>query len=296
MTTGLKHILAATDFSAPARHAAARAAVIAASHGATLDLVHVASLSPLERFERIVAGIPHDLAHRVVQDARDELDTLAAALRQQHGVTPSAHVATGTVLEELRASALALDTDLIVLGARGTSFMQHLLIGSTAERMVSKSQRPMLVVKQAPHEEYRSVLVPIDLSAASLPALLLARTMAPRADIVLLHAYEVPFEGKLRYAGVDEQTFDYYQGAARLDAGDRLEQLCLAAGFSPGQVRGMVLHGRPLQHILEQEQELECDLIVMGKHGDSALEDLLLGSVTKHVLAQSQCDVLVSCT
>lgn len=296
MNTGLKSILAATDFSAPARHAATRAAVIAASHGAKFDLVHVASLSPLERFERIVAGIPGDLAQRVLQDARDELETLAVALGQHHGVMPSVHVATGTVLEELRASALALGSDLMVLGARGASFMQHLLIGSTAERMVSKSQRPMLVVKQAPHEPYRSVLVPVDLSEASLPALRLARMLAPQADIVLLHAFEVPFEGKLRYAGVDEQTFDYYQGAARLDAGNRLAQLCNAAGFRPGEVRGMVLHGRPLQHILEQEQELECDLIVMGKHGDSVLEDLLLGSVTKHVLAQSQCDVLVSCT
>ncbi|MCC6473053.1 MAG: universal stress protein, partial [Burkholderiales bacterium] len=34
--------------------------------------------------------------------------------------------------------------------------------------------------------------------------------------------------------------------------------------------------------------------IVMGKHGESALEDLMLGSITKEVLARSQCDVLVS--
>jgi universal stress protein E len=32
----------------------------------------------------------------------------------------------------------------------------------------------------------------------------------------------------------------------------------------------------------------------MGKHGESALEDLLIGSVTKRILAESQCDVLIS--
>lgn len=42
-----------------------------------------------------------------------------------------------------------------------------------------------------------------------------------------------------------------------------------------------------------QEQELDCDLIVMGKHGQGMLEELLLGSVTKHVLAESTGDVLV---
>ncbi|MBL0284623.1 MAG: universal stress protein [Zoogloea sp.] len=33
---------------------------------------------------------------------------------------------------------------------------------------------------------------------------------------------------------------------------------------------------------------------MMGKHGESALEDLLIGRVTKRVLAEFQCDVLVS--
>jgi nucleotide-binding universal stress UspA family protein len=33
---------------------------------------------------------------------------------------------------------------------------------------------------------------------------------------------------------------------------------------------------------------------VLGKHGQSATADLLLGSVTKHVLAEGSADVLVS--
>ena len=46
--------------------------------------------------------------------------------------------------------------------------------------------------------------------------------------------------------------------------------------------------------LVEQEQVLDCDLVVIGKHGQSAAEDLLLGSVTKHVLAEGQSDVLVA--
>ena len=48
------------------------------------------------------------------------------------------------------------------------------------------------------------------------------------------------------------------------------------------------------QGVLEQEQAFDCDLIVMGKHGKNLLEELIVGSVTKKVLAESQCDVLVS--
>jgi nucleotide-binding universal stress UspA family protein len=39
--------------------------------------------------------------------------------------------------------------------------------------------------------------------------------------------------------------------------------------------------------IIEQEQEQNCDLIVMGRHGESAPEELLLCSVTKRVLVES---------
>jgi nucleotide-binding universal stress UspA family protein len=45
--------------------------------------------------------------------------------------------------------------------------------------------------------------------------------------------------------------------------------------------------------VLEQEQEDDCDLIVIGKLGKSRLEDYFLGSVTRRVLADSQADVLV---
>ena len=45
--------------------------------------------------------------------------------------------------------------------------------------------------------------------------------------------------------------------------------------------------------ILAKEEELSADLIVIGKHGRSMVEEWLLGSVTRHVLAGSKCDVLV---
>ena len=46
--------------------------------------------------------------------------------------------------------------------------------------------------------------------------------------------------------------------------------------------------------IVQQEQEQDCDLIVVGKHGRNAVEELLLGSTTNMVIAESSCDVLVS--
>jgi nucleotide-binding universal stress UspA family protein len=45
--------------------------------------------------------------------------------------------------------------------------------------------------------------------------------------------------------------------------------------------------------VLDKETEYNADLIVIGKQGRSALEGFFLGSVTRHILSNSKCNVLV---
>ena len=208
-------------------------------------------------------------------------------------MTPELQLAVGGVLGEIVGHAEAIDADLLVMGARGAGFMRELLIGSTTERVLRKSVRPMLVVKQIAHEPYRRVLVPVDFSARALEALEFARRVAPQAEFVLLHAFEVPFEGKLRYAGVEESALSSLRVNARREAGAQMNELVARAGLDENRVRRIVVHGEATTQILEQEQEQDCDLIVIGKRGHGLLGEMLLGSVTKHVLARSTADVLV---
>jgi nucleotide-binding universal stress UspA family protein len=51
--------------------------------------------------------------------------------------------------------------------------------------------------------------------------------------------------------------------------------------------------GKPAS-IRELAGEMRPELIVMGKHGQTKLEELLLGSVTRHVLFETRCDMLVA--
>jgi nucleotide-binding universal stress UspA family protein len=151
----------------------------------------------------------------------------------------------------------------------------------------------VLVVKQLPRDDYRSVLVAVDFSPVSAQAIRIAKAWAPAAHLVLLHAFELPYEGKLAFAGVDEQVIRHYVTTASETRRKRLHDLAAAAGLTPTEYSARVCHGDPSQQIVAMEQEYDCDLIVVGKHGTHIAEELLLGSVTKHVLAQSQCDVLV---
>lgn len=290
----LQRLLVATDLSAPARHAAKRAALVGAETSAALDLLHVANLVPLERLRQLMAATSDEMQARVLETARGKLQELADSLSQRHGVSAHAHVAAGSLLAELARHAEEQAAGLVVCGARGESFLWHAVLGTTAQRILNATKRPVLVVRQAPHEPYRRVLVAVDFSHASLRAIEHARVIAPNAEIVLLHAFEVPFEGRLRYASVDADTIERYRLVVRQEAIQALHALRDEAGLSPAAASSIVLHGDPAARICEQEQERDCDLIVIGKQGQGAIAQLLLGSVTRHVLAGCQSDVLVS--
>ncbi|MHC6226329.1 universal stress protein [Pseudomonas sp. X10] len=288
----LTRILAATDLSVPARHAAERAALLTRQLSASLDLIYVANLAPLERLKQMVAP-EQDLRQQVLATAQAKLQELADTLLQHQGVVANTRAVTGSVLTELSKEILDKATTLLVCGAKGESVMRHLLLGSTAQRLLSRMVCPVLVVKEAPRREYRTLLVPVDFSASSLRSIWTALAIAPQAEIVLLHVYEAPFEGSMRFANVDTDTLNHYRNIIKKDAVEQLTTLRKEAGLPP-ETRLVVVHGDASWRIVEQEQELDCDLIVMGRHGESALEELLVGSVTKHVLNESKCDVLVS--
>lgn len=293
----LKHILVATDLSSPARQAAERAARLARAAGAQLRLVHALSAGLAAQLQQLL-GRGSALESSLIEQTRQELQTMAddiaVEFTLQHPAAVAPALLQGNVVDEITREAEAMQADLVVLGAQGKGFLRRLMLGSTAERLLRKTKQPTLVVKQRPHEPYRRVLVALDFSAWSDPLVELARQVAPRAHLVLLSAYEVPFEGKLRYASVSEAVIRSYREQARQTAEGQLHALAARAGLTPTDWTPCLPHGEASLAIVEHEQEQACDLIVIGKHGRNMVEAWLLGSVTSHVLAESMGDVLVS--
>jgi nucleotide-binding universal stress UspA family protein len=286
-------ILAVTDFSPHARHAADRAARVAQAAGAPLALLHVMPGEPLASLRQWL-GADSAPEARMQEAARDQLAQLAAELRAARHVDAACTVAAGAAVDEIVREAERLDAQLVVLGARGAGFLRRLVLGTTAERLLRRTTRPLLVVRQTPRAPYRRVLVTLDFSPWSAHAIALARQAAPHARLVLFTAWQVPFEEKLHYAGVEAATVAHYRQQARTDATSRLQALAAAQGLKRPDWDAVIVEGEASLRIVEQEQEKDCDLVVLGKHGQSAAEDLLLGSVTKHVLAEGSADVLVS--
>lgn len=295
MTT-TQTILVATDLSAPARHAVERAFVLAADTGSQLHILHAMELDALDSLREMLGDDMAAVKSALNDDAQARLEQLTGDPAIHRGVSALTHVANGNPLSVISAEADKLNPFLLVLGERGESFLRHTLLGSTAARLLRKTARqPVLVVKQASHEAYRSVLIAVDFSPVSLQVIRMARELAPNADLLLVHAFELPYEGKLALAGVDEQVIRQYITNDKEIRQKQLHDLAAGAGLAPLNYTARVVHGDPSQQIIALEQEYDCDLIALGKHGGYITEQLLLGSITKHVLAESQCDVLVMC-
>ena len=137
------------------------------------------------------------------------------------------------------------------------------------------------------------IVVPTDGSPASLAAL---KELLPRLSwfagptvLALVHVHEkIPYARAVAWAGKDvaQRYYDEESDAAIAPGAALLG----ASGLSPEIVRRV---GDPAQEIVLFANEWKADLIAIGRHGHSAFEKLLLGSVAQKVVASARQPVLL---
>ena len=286
---GLKRIVGATDFSDGALQAIKRATLLAAEQRADLELLHVVNGSELDALREVLRLSP-DSSRRLVNGVAEALQEQSAEIARRTGVNTAARTTVGDVLSEILAAAN--EADLLAIGAHGLNWVRDMILGTTAERLVGKCKSPILVARRAAERTYERVIVAVDFSSYSKNALRLAAIVAPHAEITAVHAFEVPFEGQLFRAGVAETEIQHCRHEARLRAVAAMR--ALVPEWSGARIRHVVEHGNAARLILTQEEASDAELIVVGKHGRGRVEEWLLGSVTRHVLADAKCDVLVA--
>jgi nucleotide-binding universal stress UspA family protein len=81
--------------------------------------------------------------------------------------------------------------------------------------------------------------------------------------------------------------------AAAADARRKLLALIPESARTYCTVETAVVEGRAYRDILRHATESQTDLIVMGVHGRGALDLLVFGSTTHHVIRASACPVLI---
>ena len=149
-----KRILLATDFSAAAEAAYPWAAQLAQGHGGTVVLVHaleddLVATAPV--FSQYIAPGALDLGdyRSAFRDgARKALD-MAGRRLEELGVPTETHLLEGGKPSAVLVQAACdLDCTVMVLSTHGRGGLAHLLLGSTAEKVVRLAKMPVLTVHE----------------------------------------------------------------------------------------------------------------------------------------------------
>jgi nucleotide-binding universal stress UspA family protein len=139
---GIKKILVATDFSSHSKRAMDYAASLAKKAGAGIVLMHA-----IESFPYSVTDTLHIVDHR--RALEKTAGFLLENLRQElagEGVPVKSLLTNGAPYKEILKASRREKTDLIVMGTHGRTGVEHLILGSVAEKVVRLSTCPVLTV------------------------------------------------------------------------------------------------------------------------------------------------------
>lgn len=202
------------------------------------------------------------------------------------GIAAKTEVMVGRLHESFEAAVRRSSAGLLVLG-----FKTHAFRRSSSEKLIKGLRVPMLVVRGEAAGSaaigavsVRKVLCPVDFSEHSGRALGVARDVAAMFNAGLAVVHVLPshcISSRIREA--DRARQDLCR-----EAEERFREFIGSAG-----VGGTVKEGEPHTGIIEAAQEQGSDLVVMGARGLSAVQGMLIGSVTDAVLKGSPCPVLV---
>jgi nucleotide-binding universal stress UspA family protein len=141
---GVSRILVPHDFSDESRGALEYAAAWARAFEAELTLFHVVEPVVYPEFYSVDV-LPNEVQNRIEKRSIEALD--AAAHELLPGIQSFTEVAVGRPADRIVAAASPDRFDLAIMGTRGLSAVEHLLMGSVAENVLRRCQLPLLAVR-----------------------------------------------------------------------------------------------------------------------------------------------------
>lgn len=254
-------------------------------------------LRVVHALQRWLYDMPEDAAHAEVgrwarEDAARMLDEAAAVARQ---VAPQVKVSTELLPGDPRPALLdaAAEDALLVVGGRGEGGFTGLLLGSVAHGVSSRTTGPVVVVQHPVPDPEGEIVVGVDGSAATGPALEAAFDEAALRGVPLRAVYAWRQLGwatrrTLLHAGaatgvhVDEDAARRTLTSALSDAAARHPEV---------EVVQELDRGHPTEVLVRASSK--AALLVVGRRGAGGFPALRIGSVSRGVLHHAVSPVMI---
>ncbi len=278
----VKKMLVAIDGSESSMHALKESFKLARNEKSWITVV---SVVPEYKGDLDLVAVGNVMAsmRKPCENALHKADELARA----EGALIKTVCEEGEAYERIIDLAEAENCELIVMGRRGLSRLERVLVGSVTARVIGHSPIDVLVVPLTAEIGWNKILLATDGSRYSKAA----------AERAIDFAGE--YGGELRVVSVVDVPAEFYG-----EAPDAVEDLInKAKGYAEDVKRQaesagikaetFVREGETYKAILDLAKEQNVNAIVMGSHGRTGLKRLLMGSVTEKVIGYASCPVLV---
>jgi len=235
------------------------------------------------------AGIPgyEDFVRAVTDAGRQVLDRAADLLPDGLKTVKKINEA-GPPAELIRRSAITMQADLTVVGARGHSRLTEVFLGSVSHRVVTQADRTTLIVKGAV-KPVRRVLVAVEgqKDGDRIAQWLQAHPFTHPVEVCVLNVLE-PVRPVDPY---DTGIFQDWAAAEKTSAEDMVKTVGAAFLSSNSIVDTKVAIGDIAETVAAEAQDR--DLVVVASHGRRGVDRLLMGSVSNAILHRVAGSVLV---
>jgi nucleotide-binding universal stress UspA family protein len=273
----VRRILAPTDFSECATGAVEYAKVLARRFRSGITLLHVAPIRAT--FEPLpLTGMSF------VEPFADEQERAASALAayradlladfpESDGV-----LVTGTPAEAILTTSRSVDADIIVMGTHGREGLRRAFLGSVAESVIQRSDKPVLTVRSIADRRRPSgiarILCPVNYSEVA--------SRAFQHALLLASAFEA------------ELTVLYLEEEGEVDHSAEMHRLREWVSDVPLTMRATLLvdHGEAAAQVNDYALRHEIDLIVMGVQHKRRDTITVIGTTTATLTRHAPCPVL----
>lgn len=246
----------------------------------------------------------------LIEDARREGEKLvnAGVLKLTGaGLTATFAVVSGSPRHAVSNYAAEWGADLILVGSHGHGAIGRFLLGSVAQGILRKAHCSVEIVRTRPgtpppSSHAMKILVSTDGSEWSLVA---AHSVADRPwpegtvfqviSVEELVTLETPMVASSLSAIYPASLLEELMADARARANAAVEsarKILAKAGLKILDTQPIPV-GDPRTNILDAAQTWPADLIVLGSHGRSGLDRILMGSVSEAVAVHAHCSVEV---
>ncbi|MBW1670378.1 MAG: universal stress protein [Deltaproteobacteria bacterium] len=194
-------------------------------------------------------------------------------------------IADGVPAEQILQVAEEGDYSTIIMSRRGVSAVREALLGSVTASLLHKPVHQSVYVIGAKVEILKAgacpiprILVPLDGSphavAAVREAAILAKCYGNAvAEVTLLNVIDLARYAKREHTNQTQE-----------DILNEAQQIFTDSGISESKIVSVVEYGTPGEVILNTAKKKQVNLLIIGRRGRSAFQELFMGSVSREVV------------